>query len=918
MVQLVSNKWIRGLDLNSNPLAYVVGKDPYGGSRNATVIADECILTRQRMIGNRKGFDYFTKSTSAQIDGLWEYQNYIIQHQADATMYYGDNASGNRTQYSGIFTAPSGYRVDATVGRGSLFFSTTAGTMKLDAYTHTPSRSGLTKGLDTRVALTGTGAGFLGAYNQAAYVITWNFTDANNQLVRSDVSTSVIVTNSNQQTLTSLTESSTTATATTPNAHGYSTGDTILIAGATQTAYNGSVTITNTGTYTFTYTMASGQTSPATGTITCGKALNTIVTFPVPWDIPSGAYYEVWRTQTAGAAGGNPGDTCYLVAATLNSTAGGGIISYTDTTPDSTLLSATGLYTNSTLEGALQNNMRPPNCTSMCTYKDYGIFANTSIDHQMTPEMLATVNFVSGTSAITITAGSTTRTYTCGASENTSTNTWQLYTGGISNSLNIQNSTTSLCHVINCDASGAWYAEYASGPTANPGIFRIWARSPLSGQFHVTADSTTTGNQFTPTIPTSGSTVASSNDARANRLFYSKVSEPDHVPTLNYIDVGRLDQAILRVLPVRDACYVIKTDGVWYLSGLVAPFSLVELDSTCHCVAAATCVMLNNQVYMLANQGVVTISTSGVTIISVDIEPAIMQSALPLSNISTVAFGVGSEAARHYYLWLPTGSGDSYATQCYVYHTFITEWCHSYKPANAGIALNSNYTLYIASGKENALLKQRNNGDYTDYSDEQQSITVTGQTGLVVTATWANTAFTPTAGVTLHQSAVVAKVTKVAFVSGTTWNFTIDRTVSYSNGAATARMPIYAHVRCSPNALGEVGMTKQIYSVAFVADSNTQSQVTLEACTNQAPELQTFSIYRPTNGGWGSNPWGLTAWGDILSPVLAQPWIIDMPIPDITGEAVTGGWIHNVSQEQFVLAQVSVAFDNLAEAIETS
>ena len=144
MVQLVSNKWIRGLDLNSNPLAYVVGKDPYGGSRMATVIADECILTRQKMIGNRKGFDYFTNNISAQIDAMWEYQNIIIQHQADGTMWHGDNTSGTRSQYTGSFIAPTGYRVDATVGRGSLFFSTTGGTRKLDAYTHTPGRAGLT------------------------------------------------------------------------------------------------------------------------------------------------------------------------------------------------------------------------------------------------------------------------------------------------------------------------------------------------------------------------------------------------------------------------------------------------------------------------------------------------------------------------------------------------------------------------------------------------------------------------------------------------------------------------------------------------------------------------------------------------------------------------------------------------------
>src|ERR1051325_630768 len=113
MVQVQSNKWIRGLDLNSNPYSYVVGKDPYGGTRNACVIADECVLTRQRMIGNRKGFDYFTSPTSAGIDWMFEYQSQIIQHQTDNTLYHGDASSGTRTQYTGTFTSPTGYRTDA-------------------------------------------------------------------------------------------------------------------------------------------------------------------------------------------------------------------------------------------------------------------------------------------------------------------------------------------------------------------------------------------------------------------------------------------------------------------------------------------------------------------------------------------------------------------------------------------------------------------------------------------------------------------------------------------------------------------------------------------------------------------------------------------------------------------------------------
>src|ERR1051325_4813173 len=173
MVQVQSNKWIRGLDLNSNPYSYVVGKDPYGGTRNACVIADECVLTREHMIGNRKGFDYFTSSTSALVDWMYEYQNYIIEHQSNNTLWYGDASSGSRTQYSGSYTPPSGYRTDAAVGRGNLYFTTTAGVQKLDKYNGTVLQAGICKGRDTRVMPTGTGGGFLTGYAKCAYRITW-------------------------------------------------------------------------------------------------------------------------------------------------------------------------------------------------------------------------------------------------------------------------------------------------------------------------------------------------------------------------------------------------------------------------------------------------------------------------------------------------------------------------------------------------------------------------------------------------------------------------------------------------------------------------------------------------------------------------------------------------------------------------
>jgi hypothetical protein len=68
-----------------------------------------------------------------------------------------------------------------------------------------------------------------------------------------------------------LTSSGTTATCTTTTVHGLSNNEFVVIAGAVETAYNGTFKVTVTSTTQFTYTLASTTTSPATGTITATK-----------------------------------------------------------------------------------------------------------------------------------------------------------------------------------------------------------------------------------------------------------------------------------------------------------------------------------------------------------------------------------------------------------------------------------------------------------------------------------------------------------------------------------------------------------------------------------------------------------------------------------------------------------------------
>lgn len=80
-------------------------------------------------------------------------------------------------------------------------------------------------------------------------------------------------------TVSTLTQSNGTATATTSGAHGLSDGDPVTIAGATPSGYNGAVNVTVTGSTTFTYPVSSALSTPATGTITATPVTESTFAF---------------------------------------------------------------------------------------------------------------------------------------------------------------------------------------------------------------------------------------------------------------------------------------------------------------------------------------------------------------------------------------------------------------------------------------------------------------------------------------------------------------------------------------------------------------------------------------------------------------------------------------------------------------
>jgi len=82
----------------------------------------------------------------------------------------------------------------------------------------------------------------------------------------------VLVNGYNTVNVASITRDSSIATVTTASAHGFNTGDVVLIVGASQTPYNAEFKVTVTSATTFTFAVTGEPASPATGTITCKRA----------------------------------------------------------------------------------------------------------------------------------------------------------------------------------------------------------------------------------------------------------------------------------------------------------------------------------------------------------------------------------------------------------------------------------------------------------------------------------------------------------------------------------------------------------------------------------------------------------------------------------------------------------------------
>lgn len=604
-----------------------------------------------------------------------------------------------------------------------------------------------------------------------------------------------------------------------------------------------------------------------------GGSDNVTLTFSVPQGLTTNYFYQIYRTpQTTFSATPSlnvpPGAEPQL-AAQANLTSGqlsAFQVTVTDVTTDALLGAA--LYTNPSQEGALQTNDQPPFAADACLFSQMMFYAN------LVTRRTAEVSLISVGAPNGIQIGDTITVngvvFTGAASQNNAAQQFAIVTTGTV-AQNIDTTTRNLvsCININAGATGV-YAFYISGANQLPGLIEFEGVYVIetAGNFSVISSR---GAAFSPVLPSSGTGFTLTNDTLPNGIYVSKLAQPEATPAVNLIFVGGGDQPILRVLPLQDRVIVLKTDGVFVITGTTpSTLSITLLDSTIICIGKSTARLLNNSVYCLSQQGVVSVTASGVTIQSRAIESDLLSlTALTYTRqpFSTIANSIAYESERLYILMMPSVATDTYGTQAFCYNWITNAWTRWPIAISTGLVNPADNKLYCGMPlNQNAYIYQeRKNYLYTDFMDDQFPVTITGVTGLVVSLS--STPLTAWIGYGLDQTnAGIAIITAVDTVHNTVTvslqlSTTPNSAIPWVAGAATIDVPIPGALTYCPITAGFAHYMKNWSRINYWINNGNLALINVGFISDITGPGITQYLQANTIGAYGFGPYGPNPYG---------------------------------------------------------
>lgn len=589
-------------------------------------------------------------------------------------------------------------------------------------------------------------------------------------------------------------------------------------------------------------------------TNTLGRTTDISVTATIPTGITTSHFFQLYRSPQTAAASISPQDEEQLVYE-ANPTApeiAQGYLTITDSTPDS--LRGLTLYTSDSQEGILQSNNPPPYCKDFCTFKGLSIYANVKSKQNKKLTILA-IGSPSGVQVNDVlTIGGI--AFTAKSSETIASGEFAVVTTGTP-AQNITNTVNSLIRVINRYASNTvTVATLLSGPNDLPGQILLEEKGVGAASFPIIASAH--GSAYSPALPTSGITISSSQDVLKNGLRISKAEQPEACPSVNLTFAGSASAEILRVIPLREYVVILKQDGIFRLTGTsLTTLAIQPFDLTTKLISPESARQLSNEVWGFFDQGVCSISDTGVNVRSRPIETdlrALIGTAL--ATIKTVAFGVAYETDRKYILALPQAEGDESCRQEYVFNTFTNSWVRWTRDASSGYVSSANDSLYLGNGDENTVSVERKTDTYTDFVDEAFAVNIVSFSNEAVTLT---DAAGISVGDVLYQSSALASV--ITAVNDVTNVITVQDILTWVAGSASVLVAINCNIQWKPIVAGNPSFVRQYSegSAIFKRPRFSEAVMSIYTDVSQASEdttLEGFSIANWGTFAWGTEPWG--------------------------------------------------------------
>lgn len=849
----------------------------------ALLEADNVVIDRPGVVSKSRGFERYGTTLVAPALAMGEFDNTIVLLDGQ-TLKYDSDAAGTWVAMAGTFDPPDAdHRMRFLESRKSLYFTSATGIHRIDQLGNDPKPAGMPQGLDIELALSGTGLGWMMGNTQVGYKVLWLRKDANAQELLGTASFREIATNSKTEVTWTFAAGTVTVTHV---GHGYATNDTVQITEAD--AGNEAVElptsiITVTGVDTYTYTIAG--TPGASGTAKAHRLEEVTLTTTVPAGVEAGDFYEVYRTEQSADDTTDPGGR-YLLVKRVDVTAAdiaAGTVTFVDDFDEVFL--GVELYSNATAQGLAQTNDPPPFSRDMAFFRNYVFYSNTRQRHFIELQFLETTGLSNGD---TITIGG--RTYTFAAAENIGTQSFLLETTLTTEAENVEATMKSLTRVVNRDSGNtAFYMYYTSGALEPPGKMLIRRRDLTDTALALTANTVATGDNFSPALPASGTSVSTESDAAANRLYRSKVDQPDAVPLSSFESVGAERDAILRIVPLLDSLLIFTERSILRLSGEdEQSFTIDVLESSVRLLAVESPAVLNDSVHCFTNQGVGAANENGFRIesfLGIEIELFKIQN---FPGYKTLTWGIGYEQDRKYLLFTQGQSGDITPAHAWQFNYLTNSWTRRVKTAIAGVVLKESDRLYLAHAVDPFILRERKSFELSssDFRDEDIPIVIDAVSTaldadgadvseLDVTVTYATVPFTT--GWLISQGTFTGRVVTLVDNGGGSFTVTLDTLGSYVTGAATAGIPIASRVRWAPEVGENPAVTKMFPYATVSMEADTYREIRLGFVSDVvATEHFVNPLIVLLSSGWGNMKWNDPWGGDI--PDKSTPLRIPVPL----------------------------------------